>query len=1426
MLLAILLSPDALARRPGERPGKPDLDTRLPATVVERGGFVMREPTALQRMAAETLAAEVPGVTRRWDGMSGAPKWIAGAPGSSLSDPAEGSPESIALAFLRTRSTLFGLERRAIERLKLSSIVHAGDGGSYVHFYQTSAGIEIFGSHVNVGLRPDGAVRSVSARLFAGTAAGVVPAISPSRAGELATQDVYPVIQLSSEPVSEQTTGERRAVFNDQGFGFAPEARLVLFPGADGLRLCWEVEVAEPSLETSYRILIDAYDGDLVYRRNTTLYADARYLDAPHPEPQTEEHAPSGHVLATIPSSTVESPNGWISSGGSSLEGNNAVSHLGYHESPGLTDPLGVYDHPFNTSSAALINAWWWVNDAHDRFYDLGFTENQGNFQQSNFGWYECRLCGDHDGFPEPASPSRGERHAAFGRDWIYHEYAHGVTDRMVGGPSIRGCLGGVQSAALSEGWSDIFAASLFDNPRFGDYAFEGTGSIDTRHDLTYDDLCTLWDWGSDPCEEHADGMIWEGALWDLRESMRALDPLTGVDEFHRILVEGLKSTPCDPTMIDARDGILQADTALYGSAHHEAIWNVFATRGMGRFASSTGENDTAPDTDYSVPPSQRCTAPDPPSGLGAIPEGDNAIRLSYDASGASAVLVWRDDLDNSLDGPKAIAYTTDTATFLDTTVQGAKSYRYQVVALGAAGIPCASGTSATADATATGPCEAASVFDPALTTSDGDPGCGLTLSWVAAQPGCPGSAAPLVYDIYRAPTPGFEPSARTWIGSTATTSFVDHPPESIDDPLYEPFGHTWYYLVLARHGDTSDPPTHAMPGPSQILRWVPGVPTLGRLSVSSWTFDAGPEGWTVDNTADPTGGWTLADPSPTYYAGAVLAPDEAAGGLGMAWVTGDAGGPSRIGEFDNDGVTTLTSPAWDGTGGATILSFDYWSHVITSYFLPSFAGIEVEIDNGNEMARVSIAGLKTVQSFDTAGRHGWQRAELDLARHIAPTSTMSVTFVSYPDFPVSELGIDNVKVESAVACSRSGLRIVGVTVDDSPPGWGNDNGVIDPGETARLIVDVANDGSATAFAPIGTLVSLTPGVLVHEEIASFPNIAPAGVASSTGTGLTITVPADRDCPESVVLDFEVVDAAGTVASFSWASELGYAVTETVFADTFETDKGWQTAGGLGLGRWERGDPVGSSNGPDQANPEDDSVNDTGAQCYVTDNGTVGGAAAENDVDPTSDALRPKLFSPWLDLSAYKRARAMYDLWYYDDSPHDPIQDYGEMGARTPGSSDLWDMHFQDDPTAGWVPVNLDLTPLAPLASEVRLAFVPFDNSPDHIVEMGVDNVLVQGDRQICDALGVANPPNGIGDTLRVGKGEAMDLVWQASPTDPSHDGAAYYEIYASSAPDGGFASVDTVTSTYATRPLDAIDEYYLLTAVNVVGTSGDEPGP
>ncbi len=91
--------------------------------------------------------------------------------------------------------------------------------------------------------------------------------------------------------------------------------------------------------------------------------------------------------------------------------------------------------------------------------------------------------------------------------------------------------------------------------------------------------------------EVHSDGEIWAQTLWDLRATL-------GVEATRRIVTEAMRLSPPEPSFLDMRNAILQASTE-----DDDAIWAVFAARGMGYFASTDGSADIAPDADTNAPP-------------------------------------------------------------------------------------------------------------------------------------------------------------------------------------------------------------------------------------------------------------------------------------------------------------------------------------------------------------------------------------------------------------------------------------------------------------------------------------------------------------------------------------------------------------------------------------------------------------------------------------------------------------------------------------------------------------------------------------------------------------------------------------------------------------------------------------------------------
>ncbi len=192
----------------------------------------------------------------------------------------------------------------------------------------------------------------------------------------------------------------------------------------------------------------------------------------------------------------------------------------------------------------------------------------------------------------------------------IAHEYGHGVSNRLTGGPGTTGCLN--NSEQMGEGWSDYIGLMLTIEPGdtgadvrgIGTYA---TGSPTTGNGIrtfpyttditvnphTYDDIKT-------ESVPHGVGSVWCAMLWDMTWDLIDAngggigDIYTGTSGNNiamQLVMDGMKLQQCSPGFIAGRNAIIAADVAANGGANCELIWNAFARRGLGASAvgGSTG---------------------------------------------------------------------------------------------------------------------------------------------------------------------------------------------------------------------------------------------------------------------------------------------------------------------------------------------------------------------------------------------------------------------------------------------------------------------------------------------------------------------------------------------------------------------------------------------------------------------------------------------------------------------------------------------------------------------------------------------------------------------------------------------------------------------------------------------------------------------
>ena len=232
------------------------------------------------------------------------------------------------------------------------------------------------------------------------------------------------------------------------------------------------------------------------------------------------------------------------------------------------------------------------------------------------------------------------------------------------------------------------------------------------------------------------------------------------------------------------------------------------------------------------------------------------------------------------------------------------------------------------------------------------------------------------------------------------------------------------YYITAETQAlETFSDPNGAPSGGVYAAVVAEGEEVLESLNLD----DAAPIGWeTTPVATDPIWEWewTNSINGSTIF-GEPMAPsdDAAAGGAGGCFVTGNGAPGDDVGVDDVDGVTTLTSPAYDLEGTDGRVSFAWWfqtSGGVTDQFI-------VQITN------TGAAPFTDVFTF-SQNSAGWETISFLVSDFVEPTADVRVRFrvADDPNDGWTEGGVDNFEMFTLICGTEPSFQRGEVNQDGS----------------------------------------------------------------------------------------------------------------------------------------------------------------------------------------------------------------------------------------------------------------------------------------------------------------------------------------------------------------------------------------------------------
>ena len=474
-------------------------------------------------------------------------------------------PELSARGFLKHYADALGMDETLADIETVDT--RRGLATAHTRFRQLYRGIPVFGARLSVHQGRDGAISAFHTNYKVRPNAGPIAA---------------PIVRREAVKLAEAAVGmtEQR---------LAPRSRRVWFPQAGRqLHIAHEVWVYAAEPLGDFLVVVDAHTGKILFQENRLVFAVGQgyvYLPNPYQSSGITTEPDNGDATnAFLDGQRVLVAIERLDDGTHRLKGEFVDLTLTGGKSWNFAnEPSRIYEYARDDPRFEEVQTYFTVNSVQEYIHSLGFDDD---VPPANGIRDFPSLASAHWNDEDQSFYSTGDNAIHMGdggvddgedADIIVHEYGHAIQHDQ------NSCWGGGDMGAMGEGFGDYLAGSF--------YRMVG----DTTYQAAHAACIGEWDATSysstqPPClrridgdkkypddlvgQVHADGEIWSTFLWGMHS-------VIGAATLDKLVLEHHFALPCNATMIDAANALLQADVDINGGANVSIIRAAACTRGF-----------------------------------------------------------------------------------------------------------------------------------------------------------------------------------------------------------------------------------------------------------------------------------------------------------------------------------------------------------------------------------------------------------------------------------------------------------------------------------------------------------------------------------------------------------------------------------------------------------------------------------------------------------------------------------------------------------------------------------------------------------------------------------------------------------------------------------------------------------------------------